>query len=194
MTARIILYVLSYFIGNISSSILICRVVAGIDIREHGSGNAGTTNVLRTVGKKAAAGTLIGDVLKGVIAVLLGRYFGGEDVAMYCGILAVIGHIWPVMFKFRGGKGIATGLGAMLALLPGPTLIILLVAVVVIALTRYVSLGSLIGAILLPVVTYFYNDAYLIPMLIMACIAIYTHRSNIKKLISGNESKISFNK
>lgn len=194
MIANIVMVVISYFIGNVSSAILIGRVTAGIDIREHGSGNAGTTNVLRTLGKKAAAATLICDVLKGVVAVLIGRYFGNEILAMICGLAAIIGHIWPVMFGFRGGKGIATGMGVIFTTVPIPACFCLFVGITLIALTRYVSLGSMMGAVILPIAVYFYDETYLIWSVCMAIIVIYTHRSNIKRLIHGNESKISFSK
>ncbi|MCG8483507.1 MAG: glycerol-3-phosphate 1-O-acyltransferase PlsY [Clostridia bacterium] len=194
MIANIIWVVISYFIGNVSSAILIGKVTAGIDIRDHGSGNAGTTNVLRTLGKKAAAATLVCDVLKGVIAVLIGRFFGNETLAMICGLAAILGHIWPALFGFRGGKGIATGIGVIFATVPIPAFVCLGIGVVLIVITRFVSLGSICGAVLLPIVIYFYNETYFIWALCMAVIVIYTHRSNIKRLLNGNESKISFNK
>lgn len=194
MIANILLVVISYFIGNISSAILIGKITAGIDIRDHGSGNAGTTNVLRTLGKKAAAATLVCDVLKGVIAVLIGRFFGSEMLAMYCGLAAILGHIWPALFGFRGGKGIATGIGVIFTTVPIPACFCLFIGVGLIALTRYVSLGSMTGAVILPIVVYFYDETYLIWSICMAIIVIYTHRSNIKRLVNGNESKISFSK
>ena len=169
-------------------------MVAGIDIREHGSGNAGTTNVLRTIGKKAAVATLAGDVLKGVIAVLLGRYFGGEDLAMLCGLAAIIGHIWPVIFGFRGGKGIATGIGAVLALSPQLAGICILIGLLIILFTKYVSLAAIIGVSVLPIAAYFYNSQYLLWGLAVAFIAIIKHRSNIKRLLAGTESKVSLKK
>lgn len=194
MIVNLLLVVISYLIGNISSAILIGRVTAGIDIREHGSGNAGTTNVLRTIGKKAAAATLVCDVLKGVIAVLIGRFFGNEVLAMVCGLAAILGHIWPVLFGFRGGKGIATGIGVIFTTVPIPAFACLGIGVALIVITRFVSLGSISGAALLPIVVYFYDETYFIWSLCMAVIVIYTHRSNIKRLVQGNESKISFSK
>lgn len=192
MIVKILLVGISYLIGNISSAILIGKVTAGIDIREHGSGNAGTTNVLRTLGKKAAAGTLVCDVLKGVIAVLIGRFFGNEILAMLCGLAAILGHIWPVMFGFRGGKGIATGIGVILTTVPVPALICLGIGIIIISMTRYVSLGSITAAAILPIVTYFYSNEHFIWSLCISVIVIYTHRSNINRLLNGNESKISF--
>ncbi len=190
MAIKIILVIICYFVGNISSSILIGRIAAGIDIREHGSGNAGTTNVLRTIGKKAAAATLAGDILKGVAAVLLGRYFGGEDLAMLCGLSAIVGHIWPAMFGFRGGKGIATGMGAVFALSPQLAVICILIGLIVIILTKYVSLGSIIGGSILPIAAFFYSPEYFLWGLAVAAIAIVKHRANIQRLLKGTESKL----
>jgi len=194
MTLKIIAVIISYFLGNISTSILIGRVVAGIDIREHGSGNAGTTNVLRTIGKKAAIGTLVGDVLKGVIAVLIGRYIGGEQLAMICGLASIIGHIWPAAFGFRGGKGVATGIGVMFTTVPLLAAISLVIGILVIAISRYVSLGSILGAVSLAVAAFFIDDRYFVWALIYAVLTCYTHRANIKRLIKKEESKINFSK
>ncbi len=194
MTVNISAVLISYFIGNISTSILIARVVAGIDIREHGSGNAGTTNVLRTIGKKAAIGTLVGDVLKGVIAVIIGRIVGGETLAMACGLAAIIGHIWPAMFGFRGGKGVATGLGVMVTTAPHIALISLALGLLIIILSRYVSLGSVIGALSLPIVAYFVDQKYLLWACFYGVLTAYTHRANIKRLLSQSESKINLGK
>lgn len=194
MLIKVLVVFICYLIGNISSSILISKMIAGIDIREHGSGNAGTTNVLRTLGKKAAAATLAGDVLKGVIAVVLGRLVGGEELAMICGLVAVIGHIWPLMFGFRGGKGIATGMGAIVVTTPFLALICIIIGIVVIVISRYVSLGSITGAAALPIVAFFLDKHYFIWALFFAIIAVYTHRKNIERLINRTESKISFSK
>ncbi len=194
MIIKAFLVIACYLIGNISSSILIGRMVAGIDIREHGSGNAGTTNVLRTIGKKAAVATLIGDVLKGVIAVLVGRFFGGENLAMLCGFAAIIGHIWPIIFGFRGGKGIATGIGAVLALSPQLAGICILIGLLIILFTKYVSLAAIIGVCVLPIAAFFLNSQYLFWGLSVALVALIKHRSNIKRLLAGTESKVSLKK
>lgn len=194
MVFKVVIVVLSYFIGNISPSIIIGKFYGGIDIREHGSGNAGTTNVLRTLGKKAAAATLIIDILKGVTAVLIGKSFGGDELAMLCGLAVFMGHIWPVLYGFRGGKGVATGLGVMAATVPTMALMCGAVGIILIAVTRWVSLGSVIGACLLPITAYFYNPKYILWALAFSIIVIYTHRKNIGRLIKGQESKISFKK
>jgi glycerol-3-phosphate acyltransferase PlsY len=183
----------SYFIGNISPAILIGRVL-GVDIRKEGSGNAGTTNVLRVLGKKAAAATLAIDILKGVISVLIGRYIGGLDLAMACGMAAFIGHIWPLVFGFRGGKGIATALGIIVTIEPILGLIEAAVALTFLAASRRVSVGSLAAAVVLPIAAYFFNPEYLILTVAMAAIVIFKHWANIKRLIKGEEPKFNLKK
>ncbi len=141
--------VVSYFLGNISPAILIGRAM-GVDIRKEGSGNAGTTNALRVLGKNAAAAVLTIDILKGVAAVLLGRYIGGQEIAMACGFAVFAGHIWPAVFGFRGGKGIATGFGVTIALEPMLGLVELVAAVFFLVTTKRVSVGSIAAGALLP--------------------------------------------
>lgn len=185
--------ILSYFLGNISPAILIGKM-AGVDIRSQGSGNAGTTNVLRVLGKKAAVATLLIDILKGVVAVLIGRYMGGQMLAMVCGLAAFLGHIWPLAFGFRGGKGIATAAGIILTVEPLLGLIEAAIALSLIAATRWVSLGSLTAALLLPVIAYFFDPRYTLWATAMAVIVLIKHRANLKRLLRGEESKISFKK
>lgn len=187
----VIAIIISYFLGNISPAILLGRAM-GVDIRKEGSGNAGTTNVLRVLGKKAAAATLIIDILKGVAAVWLGRYIGGQELAMACGMAAFLGHIWPLAFQFRGGKGIATAFGVVLTIHPVLGLIELAAAAIFLIISRRVSVGSLAAAILLPFAAY-----YLIPQFTywgaaMAVIVIFKHRKNLSRLIKGEEPKVSF--
>ncbi|MEA4987917.1 MAG: glycerol-3-phosphate acyltransferase, partial [Anaerovorax sp.] len=144
---------IAYFIGNISPAILIAKSF-GIDIRSQGSGNAGSTNVLRVLGKKAAIATLAIDVLKGVIAVLLGRYIGGQSLAVFCGLAVFIGHIWPLLFGFRGGKGIATGFGAIVTIEPILGLEIAVIALLGIVFSKRVAVGSILAAVALPFLAY----------------------------------------
>lgn len=185
--------VISYFLGNISPSILIGRAM-GIDIRKEGSGNAGTTNALRVLGKKVAVAVLAVDILKGVAAVILGRYIGGQEVALYCGLAVFAGHIWPVAFGFRGGKGIATGFGAALALEPMLGLLELAVAAILFVTTKRVSVGSLVAGVLFPFAAYCFDHRYLPVATVMAAIVLFKHRLNIKRLIKGEEPKVSFKK
>lgn len=190
--------VMGYLLGSINASIIISKK-QGKDIREMGSGNAGATNTLRSLGKGAAAITLIADILKGVIAVLLARLiFGnvpGADIIAGAG--AVLGHNFPIYYGFRGGKGVLTSFAVALVLQPVAALIALLIGVIVIALTRYVSLGSLCGAAALPVLCAFFcgkNVGLMAFMTGLAILVILRHHKNIERLISGNERKLSFKK
>lgn len=210
MAAYIIVAVIAYLLGSISFSVIISKKMAGFDVRQKGSGNAGTTNVLRTVGKKAAIITLIGDVLKGVIAILVaflvGKWFSGLDNALLiqlAGIFVILGHTFPVFFKFKGGKGIATALGVLLMTNWQIGLICLVFALILMALTRMVSVGSIAAAILFPVLVMFIGENYIVPAnnwsylvysIIIALLVIFNHRTNIKRIFSGTENKLSFKK
>lgn len=186
--------VIAYLLGAVNFSFLFGKL-RGIDIRNHGSGNAGATNTLRVLGKGPGILVFILDVLKGVAAVLIGRWAASPDqlwVPVLCGLLAIVGHNWPVYFGFRGGKGVATSIGAMLTLAFVPTLAACLIAVAVIAATRYVSLGSLLIALLTPLMLLlFHRPAELIWASIVICLfSFFRHRSNIVKLVQGRENKL----
>ena len=181
-----------YFLGNISPSIILGKLIAKKDIRTLGSGNAGTTNVLRTMGKVPAIITLIVDISKGAVAVIIGNYFGGQDLAMLCGLAAFIGHIWPALYGFKGGKGIATAAGVIIALEPLMGLIVAIIGVGVIAVSKRVSIGAMVAAVSLPIVSYFFDPKYVIWSCIMAIIIFIRHRENIKRLIKGEEPKLNF--
>ncbi|MEI8216248.1 MAG: glycerol-3-phosphate 1-O-acyltransferase PlsY [Eubacteriales bacterium] len=181
-----------YFLGNISPSIILGKLIAKKDIRTLGSGNAGTTNVLRTMGKVPAAITLIVDIAKGAVAVIVGNYFGGQDLAMLCGLAAFIGHIWPALYGFKGGKGIATAAGVIITLEPLMGLIVAVIGVGVIAVSKRVSIGAMVAAVSLPIVSYFFDPKYVIWSCIMAIIIFIRHRENIKRLIKGEEPKLNF--
>ncbi len=185
--------IIAYLLGNFSPALTISRL-KGEDIRTKGSGNAGTTNVLRIYGKKAAAVTLLLDIFKGVLAVLIGRMLLSEGLVGACALAVICGHIWPCFHQFRGGKGVATALGAILTVSPLTGVIVLAVALVLIAATRMVSLGSICAAALLPVVSFFTCRSFFPFALAMAVIVIFKHRANIGRLMSGTESKISFKK
>lgn len=189
----IIAVILSYLLGNLSPAILIGKL-AGIDVRSQGSGNAGTTNVLRLLGKKAAIATLLIDILKGVIPVLLARHFVGQELAIICGIAAFVGHIWPVVFGFRGGKGVATALGVITAISPILGLIAAAIAIIGIAITKRVSVGSLAAAVALPAVAYALHPESWIWTLPMVIIVIIKHRMNIRRILKGEEPKLSLKK
>lgn len=209
----IIIAIIAYLIGSINFSILISKKKAGYDIRQKGSGNAGTTNMLRNLGKKYAAITLICDVLKGVvaivIAIIVGNILGDTNKALLvqiAGVDVVIGHTFPIFFGFKGGKGVATSLGILLMTNWQLGLICLVFALVLMALTRVVSMGSIAAAILYPILTLFVGgghyivessglgNGYFIYSVILAVIVIFNHRENIKRILSGTENKISFNK
>lgn len=188
----IIVSVLSYIIGNISVSYLIAKYAAGIDIRKYGSGNAGATNVLRTLGKKAGVAAFLGDALKGVIAVVLGRLIAGEDGQIFAGLFVVIGHNWPIFLNFKGGKGIATTIGVMTAINPYIVAAIVPIGIVIIIITKYVSLASIMGMIIFPITMLFthQNIKLVLFSFILSIMALYRHRTNIKKLMEGTESKL----
>ena len=206
----ILMGVIAYLIGSINFSILISKR-SGFDIRDKGSGNAGTTNMLRTLGKGAAVITLILDILKGVITVWISIFFGfilykiwsinidTSVLVQIAGICVILGHTYPIYFGFRGGKGVATALGILLVTNWHVGLICLVFALVLIAITKMVSVGALGAAILFPVLTLFTYETYFIEpgnyLLYSICIAVlvcFNHRANIKRLMQGTENKISF--
>lgn len=205
MATYIIVALIAYLLGSISFSVIISKKMAGFDVREKGSGNAGSTNVLRTVGKKAAILTLICDCLKGVIAILVAFIAGkimknldGALLIQLAGIFVIVGHTFPVFFKFKGGKGVATSLGVLLMVNWQIGLICLVFALIIMALTRFVSLGSVAAAILFPVLTIFIHTNYLVPGnyivfgIILGVFVIFNHRSNVQRLLTGKENKLSF--
>lgn len=185
--------VISYLVGSISFSYLIAKKVAGIDIRSHGSGNAGATNTLRVLGKGPAIVVLLLDALKGVAALGIAHLISGGDPLTYAfaGIFAIIGHNWPIFFGFRGGKGIATTVGVAIGFSPTAFLIAVIVTLLVIAITRYVSLGSLIFVTLLPILLFVFHQPVLggVSLLIML-FAFIRHSSNIVNLVQGKERKL----
>jgi len=213
-----IIVILSYLIGYVPNSIIISRAVSGIDIRKHGSGNAGGTNVMRVLGWKYGLLVIFLDALKGAIAVvIISRLFFGplpfENVSPFddftlvqiiAGMSAVIGHIWTVFAEFKGGKGIATALGMLLTLITIDMLIAVGIFGLVVLISRYVSLGSIIAAISVPSTLFIRENLFhvdipgystLFPFIIgVTVLVIYTHRKNLVRIINGNENKISFRK
>ena len=205
MASYIIVAIVAYLLGSISFSVIISKKMAGFDVREKGSGNAGATNMLRSVGKGAAALTLLADALKGVVAILFAIIVGAivkdTDKALLvqiAGIAVVLGHTFPIFFGFKGGKGIATSLGVLLMTNWKIALICLVFALVLIILTKMVSVGSIAAAILYPVLTLFIPQNYIVPgnyiiySVILAVLIVFNHRENVKRLLSGTENKISF--
>ena len=185
--------VIAYLFGSISSAIIVCKLMGLPDPRTQGSRNPGATNVLRLGGKKAAIITLLGDMLKGVIPVLAAKWFGLETLGLaLVTFAAFIGHLFPVFFRFEGGKGVATALGCILALCWPVGLCWMATWAVVAAVFRYSSLSSLIASLLAPVYIWYFTHemTYVVTIALISIILILRHSGNIKKLVAGTESKI----
>lgn len=186
----ILLIAVGYSLGSIPTGLLIARWQAGVDIRQHGSGNIGMTNVLRAVGKGAAILTLAGDLAKGLIPVLLAcTWLTSPWTIGLVALAAIIGHMYPLFAGFQGGKGVATSLGAFIPLLPGPLLIACVVFATCVAFRRQVSLGSLAAAASLPLAALFWAApiAYVLYTLTAAALIWYRHGENIQRLLAGSE-------
>ena len=196
---------IGYLLGSFNFALILSRKMYKDDIRKHGSKNAGTTNMMRTYGSKAAGLTILGDMLKAVVAVILGAllmglYFGGYAAALGC----VVGHVFPAFFGFKGGKGVATAAAAILVLNPLAFLCVLGVFLLSVLFTRYISLGSVLGAAVFPLITFYTcfskenlssgsGFAFLCAYII-AIIVIVKHHANLSRLAHGTESKFSFKK
>lgn len=186
----ILVLVISYLLGSIPFGLLAGKLWAKVDVREHGSGNIGMTNVLRTAGVFCAIITLIGDAGKGVVAVLMARHFISDPTfALIAGILAVIGHNWPIYLRFKGGKGVATVAGVLVAFHPMVAAVLLVIWLLVLLISRYISLASIVVAFCLPIVLFIFRAGWLEVLLatIVAAFTIYRHRSNIERLRQGTE-------
>jgi glycerol-3-phosphate acyltransferase PlsY len=183
----------AYLIGSLSFGYMAGKLLRGIDIRSYGSGNTGTTNIQRTLGTGPAIIVLLLDVGKGLAAVLLAqRLVGTPTVEILAGVMAVAGHNWPVFYRFRGGRGIATSIGVLLGLSTTVILIATAIGVILIALTRYVSLGSVVGSILIPVLMIIFDmpTSYILFGIVLATFAVWRHRQNISRLLTGTENKL----
>jgi len=190
---KILLVVAAYLIGSIPFGYLIVRGKGAGDIRETGSGGTGATNVSRRAGKAAGVLTLLLDAAKGCIAVLIARTVSGDDwVIAAAAIAALVGHIFPVWLGFRGGKGVATGVGIFLVLAPIALLCAGVIFVAIVLLTRFVSLGSITAAVLIPVLVWLQYDSksLLTAAIVGAALIVFAHRGNIQRLVSGTESRI----
>ncbi|MBT9167898.1 MAG: Glycerol-3-phosphate acyltransferase [Syntrophomonadaceae bacterium] len=183
----------SYLIGSLSFGYLAGKLLRGIDIRQHGSGNTGTTNIQRTLGTAPAIIVLLLDIGKGLAAVLLARALtGAPGVEMLAGVLSVLGHNWPLFHRFKGGRGIATSIGVLIGLAWQVLLIAVAVGIIIIAVTRYVSLGSIIGVLLVPIlmVAFGLPTLHILFGTVLAVFAIWRHRLNISRLLAGTENKL----
>ncbi len=207
----IVIGIIAYALGSVNLSIILSKAMGKGDIREQGSGNAGTTNTLRTLGKLPALAVLIWDILKGVIAVLLAKWIitiGNADMAadvlaanrdyamVISAIFAVLGHNFPVFFGFKGGKGVATSLGVIIAIEWPIAIACAVFAIVMILISRMVSIGSVLVAILYPILTFFVGKefhnsfVYLVFALILAASVLFRHKANIKRIMNGTENKL----
>ena len=194
--------IIAYTLGSLNFALILSKRMYGEDIREFGSKNAGTTNMARTYGKKAALLTILGDILKGVVAVIVGSFLMGATLGGYfAGLLCVIGHIFPVFYGFRGGKGVATAAAVILVVNPTVFLVVFGMFFITVLLTRYVSLGSCIAAGIFPFMTFqfiagkvpHWGVAFLCSF-VMAVLVISKHHTNLKRLANGTESKFAFKK
>jgi glycerol-3-phosphate acyltransferase PlsY len=183
----------AYLLGSLSFGYLLGKKLRGVDVRRLGSGSSGATNILRTLGTGPAIVVLLLDVGKGIAAVYLAKLLDGSPmIIMLAGIAVVAGHNWPIMFGFRGGRGVATSMGVLLGLAPGVILVAFLSGSLVIALTRYVSLGSIVGSILIPVlmVLFRFPPEYILFGTALCAFAVWRHKANIRRLLNGTESKL----
>ena len=198
----LLMAIVSYVVGSINFGVLVSKGLYKEDVRGHGSGNAGSTNVLRVYGKKAALLTLLGDMLKCSFCAFCGSLLAGNGCGYVAMLFCMIGHAFPVFFKFKGGKGVAAALGGMLVLEPIAALLSLIVFIIIVAWTKYVSLGSILAATLLPLfvnvvwqVRFVHNPTgfdYFIVItctVLYACFIVWLHRANMKRLMSGTENK-----
>lgn len=195
---RIISMIIGYLFGCINFAYIIGRFHDHIDIRNYGSGNSGTTNAIRVMGWKLGALTFLGDFLKSIAAyVITSMIFGSMNAGIYAGFGVVLGHNWPVFLKFKGGKGIASTLGLIYAVDYRAGLIMTLIMALVIYITRYVSVGSILMAIGMPILFFVFkehNVEFLLVGVVLMVIAILRHAANIKRLIKGNENKLGSKK
>jgi glycerol-3-phosphate acyltransferase PlsY len=183
--------ILGYFLGSIPFGLILTRLAGTQDLRSIGSGSIGTTNVLRTGRKDLAAATLIGDMLKGTVAVIIAGNFGGPDAAMLAALGAFLGHLFPVWLKFRGGKGVAVYIGVLLGLLWPAALVFCLIWLAVAVITRYSSLSALIASLVTPMLLWWLGHLALAALFaVLTLLVFYAHRENIKRLLTGNEGKI----
>lgn len=192
----LVVIVVGYLLGSISTGVVLSKLFAKTDIRSQGSGNAGTTNMLRVLGRRMALFTFIGDMLKGIIAVFIGKWLIGGELGGLLGVVgAVLGHYYPLYFGFKGGKGIATSFGSLLFVFPVQALLAFAVFLILVAVTHYVSVGSIAAAITLPlliVITHFQEPTLWIITVCIGASVVWRHRANIKRLMNHTENKLDF--
>jgi len=209
MIKLLLMIIISYLVGSIPTAIIYGKVSRGIDVRQHGSGNAGATNVFRVLGWKAGLVVLLIDMAKGLLATLwiykLGSDSGIENIELVkiiAGMSAVLGHIWTIFAGFKGGKGVGTGAGMIIGIVPDAVLIGVLVFLIMVILTRYVSVGSILASLSIPIYLFMKRFVFHFPISLtllvfgslIPVLIIYTHRSNIQRLLKGTENKITLKK
>lgn len=184
---------LAYLIGSIPSGLILGKALWNTDLRKCGSKNIGATNAWRTLGKGPGIAVFLLDALKGVLGVYFGSLTASPELGMVLGgILAIVGHSWSIYMKFKGGKGVATGLGVLIMLMPKVSVIVFLVWLVIVLITKYVSLGSIVGAAMVPVLALVFGESaeFVVFGLLTAAFVIYRHKTNIERLRRGTENKI----
>jgi glycerol-3-phosphate acyltransferase PlsY len=194
----LLIAVISYFLGNLSFGVIVSKCLAHTDIRQHGSGNAGATNMMRTLGWVPSVLTLVGDVLKALLAVVIGKaILPGEVGWKIAGIAVLAGHNWPALLHFKGGKGMASSLGILLATEPLIALALFVLQVIVLLVSQYMSLASLSTAFIYPIIIicmYPQDAGYIIFALLASGMAIFCHRANIRRLLNHTEHKLNLSK
>jgi glycerol-3-phosphate acyltransferase PlsY len=188
------LVLLGYVVGSLSPSVFLGRLFKGVDVRKHGSGNAGTTNAFRVLGVKLGVAVLVADVLKGVLPVLLAKYLSTPLVTVLVAFACVIGHNYSLFLRGKGGKGVATGAGAALAMMPIPMAIVVVLFVLLLATTRIVSIASIVCTIMFPVMAVVFHQppAYIVGACVMAVVVLWAHRGNLRRLWHRQEPRVSF--
>jgi glycerol-3-phosphate acyltransferase PlsY len=188
----VILFMVAYLLGSIPFGLVVGKVFYGVDVRQHGSGNVGTTNVFRVLGKKAGVAVLICDMLKGYVPAAVAAALFDPWFAIFIAAAPVVGHIYSIFLKGKGGKGIATGAAVVLALVPLVFAIILVVWIVLVLTTRYVSVASLTASFLVPVLAFAFDEPtpYKIAGVLVAVIVWWAHRGNIRRLLAGEEHRV----
>ena len=202
----VLIAAVAYLLGSIPFGLILVRVVRGEDVRLSGSGNIGATNVARTGGAKLGVATLLLDALKGYAGVAFAIAVSHREASLDVGLAAalaalcaILGHVFPVWLKFRGGKGVATAVGAFLGLAPRAVLVVLAIFLIIVAISRYVSLGSMVASAVFPILAYFlYRDtstiADLLVMFAASLLIIFKHKANIRRLLNGTENRLQFHK
>ena len=190
----VVAFGVGYLFGSIPFGLILTKLAGTEDLRSIGSGSIGATNVLRTGSKPLAVGTLLGDALKGTVAVVLMGYYGGPNAAMLAALGAFLGHLFPVWLKFRGGKGVATYIGVLIGLFWPAAIVFCVMWLAVAFATRYSSLAALVSAFITPLFLWWFGHPALASLfVVMTLLMFYAHRENIKRLQAGNEGRIGKN-